>query len=159
LLVLDPSYATRNVFDAACHLAGIRPSIMLEARSVNALLAMAEAGHGIAIIPSVLKIDPARIRTRPVTHRHELLELTAAVIWDRRRMSSRHADQFADLLTAHVRESYPPPAVPAGPRAKPSAHKGAHRTTRSGAASLRRDRAGATPPTGRSPTSAAPRSR
>jgi DNA-binding transcriptional LysR family regulator len=159
LLVLDPSYATRNVFDAACHLAGIKPSIMLEARSVNALLALAEAGHGIAIIPSVLKIDPARIRTRLVTHRRELLELTAAVIWDRRRMHSRHADQFADLLTAHVREFYPPPAVSAGPGAKPSARKGAHRATRPGPAALRRDRSSATPPAGRSPTKAAPRSR
>jgi DNA-binding transcriptional LysR family regulator len=101
------------VFDAACHLAGFKPSILFEGRSVNTLLAMAEAGHGIAIIPSVLKIDPARIRTMLVTHRRETLQLTVAVIWDKRRMPSRHADQFADLLAAYIRESYPPARVPA----------------------------------------------
>jgi DNA-binding transcriptional LysR family regulator len=139
LLLLDPSYATRNVFDAACHLAGVKPSIVLEARSVNALLAMAEAGHGIAVVPSVLKIDPGRVRTMLVTHRRALLELTVAVIWDKTRMPSRSAEQFADLLAAYIRETYPSPPMPAVPRAKPPARVGAHRAAaRSAVASLRR---------------------
>jgi DNA-binding transcriptional LysR family regulator len=136
LLVLDPSYATRNVFDAACHLADFKPSILFEGRSVNTLLAMAEAGHGIAIIPSVLKVDPAKIRTMLVTHRREPLQLTVAVIWDKRRMPSRHADQFADLLATYIREAYQPVLAPAAPASKRAAPTGARRTRRAAVASF-----------------------
>ena len=112
LLVLDTSYATRNVFDAACHLADFKPNIYFESRSVNALLAIAAAGHGIAIIPSVLRTDPDQLRSLRVTHRGEPLELTAAVIWDRRRTPARHAEQFSSLLAGYIRDTYsPPPAV------------------------------------------------
>jgi DNA-binding transcriptional LysR family regulator len=135
LLVLDQSYATRNVFDAACHLAGFKPSILFEGRSVNTLLAMAEAGHGIAIVPSVLKIDPARVRTMLVTHRRESLQLTVAVIWDKRRMPSRYADQFADLLAAYIRESYPTAFAPAAPASKREPQARARRARRAGMAS------------------------
>ncbi len=135
LLVLDRSYETRHVFDAACHLAGFKPTILFEGRSVNTLLAMAEAGHGIAIVPSVLKIDPAKIRTMLVTHRREPLQLTVAVIWDRRRMPSRYADQFADLMAAHIRECYPPPRVPSSPASKRLAQTGMRRTRRASVAS------------------------
>jgi DNA-binding transcriptional LysR family regulator len=135
LLVLDQSYATRNVFDAACHLAGFKPTVLFEGRSVNTLLAMAEAGHGIAIIPSVLKTDPARIRTMLITHRRESLQLTVAVIWDKRRMSSRYADQFADLLAAYIRESYPPVHTPAAPAPRQPARRGTRRVQRAAMAS------------------------
>ena len=111
LLVLDTSYATRNVFDAACHLADFKPNIYFESRSVNALLAIAAAGHGIAIIPSVLRTDPDRLRTLRVTHRGEPLELTAAVIWDRRRTPARHAEQFSGLLAGYIQDTYSPPPV------------------------------------------------
>jgi DNA-binding transcriptional LysR family regulator len=107
LLVLDRSYATRNVFDAACHLADVKPSIFFESRSVGALLAMAERGHGVAIVPSVLKNLPADIGTKLVTHRDEPLPLKVAVIWDRRRTTSRHAEQFAHLLAEYVSQAYP----------------------------------------------------
>jgi DNA-binding transcriptional LysR family regulator len=140
LLVLDPSYATRNVFDAACHLAGFKPTILFEGRSVNTLLAMAEAGHGIAIVPSVLKIDPARIRTMLVTHRREPLQLAVAVIWDKRRMPSRHADQFADLLAAYVRETYPPAPGPTPLVSKRPVRAADGRTRRAGVASSPRNR-------------------
>ena len=135
LLVLDQTYATRNVFDSACHLAGFKPTILFEGRSVNTLLALAEAGHGIAIIPSVLKVDPSKVRTMLVTHRRESLQLTVAVIWDKRRMPSRYADQFADLLAAYIRESYPPVHVPAAPAPRPSPQRGARRAQRAGMAS------------------------
>jgi DNA-binding transcriptional LysR family regulator len=135
LLVLDPSYATRNVFDAACHLAGFKPTILFEGRSVNTLLAMAEAGHGIAIIPSVLKVDPLKVRTMLITHRRESLQLTVAVIWDKRRMPSRYADQFADLLAAYIRESYPPAHVPAAAAPRHPPRRGARRVQRAGVAS------------------------
>src|SRR5712671_539014 len=49
LLLLDSSFLVRNTFDAACRLAGLKPNIFIESRSPQGLLALAEAGHGVAI--------------------------------------------------------------------------------------------------------------
>jgi DNA-binding transcriptional LysR family regulator len=68
------------VYDAACRLSDLKPRMVFESRSVNTLLAMAEAGHGVAIIPSALRTDPKRIATRPVAHRQKPLELNLALI-------------------------------------------------------------------------------
>ena len=56
LLLPNTSYATRHLFDAACRLADVRPLVRLESGSSRTLLALAEAGHGIAIIPSILRL-------------------------------------------------------------------------------------------------------
>src|SRR3954469_17994356 len=53
LLLLDTSFGVRATFDAACRLAGITPQVFFESRSPHTLLALAEAGHGVAIVPSV----------------------------------------------------------------------------------------------------------
>jgi DNA-binding transcriptional LysR family regulator len=108
LLLLHRTFATRNVFDAGCDLAGFKPNIFIESRSINALLALAEAGHGIAIIPSIHRVDPARIRTSLVMHRREPLPLNLSVIWDiRRAPPMRYVQPFAELLSAYIRETYP----------------------------------------------------
>lgn len=107
LLLLDQSYATRNVFDGACKVAGVKPHVLLECGSPHALVALAEAGHGMAIIPSLLRSDPARLRIMHVTHRRAPLEIPLAVLWDKRRTLPQHAEGFADLLAAHIRGVFP----------------------------------------------------
>ena len=42
----------RRLFNAACRLADVEPNILLESRAPHTLLALAEAGQGVAIIPS-----------------------------------------------------------------------------------------------------------
>lgn len=103
LLVLDTSYATRGVFDAACRLARLRPNIAVESSSAHVLAALAEVGHGVAIIPSILKVDPWKLRVMRVTHRRAPLHLALAVMWDRRRTLPRYAEEFADLMDQHIR--------------------------------------------------------
>ena len=51
-LLLRRGFLTREMFDHACRKAGIRPRIVLESDSPHALVAMVEAGHGIAILSS-----------------------------------------------------------------------------------------------------------
>ncbi|MET0632407.1 MAG: LysR family transcriptional regulator [Xanthobacteraceae bacterium] len=109
LLLPNPSYATRNVFDAACRLAGVRPNVLVESSAAHALLALAEEGHGVAVIPSVLRTDRSPVRIMRVTHRREPLHITVAVLWDRRRTLPHYAEGFSELLAAHVREMYPTP--------------------------------------------------
>lgn len=64
-LVLRRGFLTREMFDHACRKAGIRPRIVLESDSPHALVAMVEAGHGIAILSS--SAANAIHSTRPVT--------------------------------------------------------------------------------------------
>jgi len=56
LLQATDDFAMRRSFDSTCRLAGFTPNYVLECRSPHALLAMAQAGHGVAIIPSALRI-------------------------------------------------------------------------------------------------------
>jgi LysR family nitrogen assimilation transcriptional regulator len=71
LLLLDPGYSIRRLFDAACGLAGVEPNIVLESRAPHTLLTLAEAGQGVAIIPSVLRTDRHTLRIVRVTHRRK----------------------------------------------------------------------------------------
>lgn len=107
LLLLSRSHATRSAFDAACQLANVRPSIFGESASPRALLQMAEAGHAVAVVPSILQRDLGRLRVRAVTYRGDPLLLNLAVLWDRQRMLPRHAQAFSDLLAEHIRELFP----------------------------------------------------
>jgi LysR family nitrogen assimilation transcriptional regulator len=106
LLLPHQSYATRSIFDAACRLAGVAPNVQVESGAAHALLALAAAGHGVAIIPSILRPDPNMLRTLRVTHRRKELQIELAVLWDRRRSFAHHAETFAKLLTRHVREVF-----------------------------------------------------
>ena len=75
----------RRNFDAACRLAGFTPNNVLECRAPHALLAMAEAGHGVAIIPSALRIHRYRVRVLRVTYRGKPLNEPLTVLSDKRR--------------------------------------------------------------------------
>jgi DNA-binding transcriptional LysR family regulator len=107
LLVLDAEYVFRRNFDAACRLAGVRPNIAYESRTPHTLLAMAESGHGVAIVPSVLRTDRYRLRIVAVSYRGEPLQERLAIYWDRRRSLPPYAEAFCDMLGAHMREVFP----------------------------------------------------
>ncbi len=67
LLVLETSYVFRRNFDAACRLAGVSPNIVYESRTPHTLVVMAESGHGVAIIPSVLRTSGLPLRLAAIT--------------------------------------------------------------------------------------------
>jgi DNA-binding transcriptional LysR family regulator len=107
LLLPNASFATRSIFDAACRLAGVRPSVFVESAAAHALLALAEAGHGVAIIPSILRTDRRHLRTLRVTHGRQPLQIALGVLWDRRRTLPRCAADLPGLLAEHIREQFP----------------------------------------------------
>jgi DNA-binding transcriptional LysR family regulator len=107
LLLLNSSYATRNVFDAACQIAGIRPNVFAESGAPHVLLQLAEAGHGVAILPSILSAEHSRFNIKRVTYRGDLLHLKLAVLWDRHRTLPHFAQEFSDLLAEHIRRAFP----------------------------------------------------
>jgi DNA-binding transcriptional LysR family regulator len=107
LLLLDPSFVVRKSFDAACRLANLKPNIFLESHTPHTLLALAEAGHGVAIIPSQLRIRYHKLRIVGVTYRGKPLRQGMLILWDKRRPRSGYATAYCEMLAKHVREIFP----------------------------------------------------
>jgi len=107
LLQTGTEYVIRRMFDAACRLAGFEPDNVLESRAPHALLAMAEAGHGIAVIPSALSIARYRLNVARITYRRKAVSAPLALLYDRRRPQPAYAAAFADMLASHVRDIWP----------------------------------------------------
>jgi LysR family transcriptional regulator, nitrogen assimilation regulatory protein len=107
LLLLESGYSIRRTFDAASRLSGLQPNILLESRSPHTLLALAEAGRGVAIIPSAVRIDRYTLRFVWVTQRHKPLQAPAAAQWIKRRALPAYAKEFCKLLGEYMREVGP----------------------------------------------------
>jgi DNA-binding transcriptional LysR family regulator len=107
LLQISTEFVIRKTFDAACRLAGLVPNILLESRAPHALLAMAEAGHGVAIIPSALRTHHYRLRIVRVTYGGRALLEPLTMLSDKRRPLPRYAAAFCEMLAEHVREVFP----------------------------------------------------
>lgn len=125
LLLLDGSFSVRRTFDAACRLAGLKPNILFESRAPHTLLALAQAGHGVAIIPSALRTDRYDLQLAGVCYRGRPVREPLAVFWDRRRPLPRYATAFCEMWAAHVHEVFPisRPSEPKGVRRKAGERK------------------------------------
>jgi DNA-binding transcriptional LysR family regulator len=107
LLLMDSGFVIRKTFDAACRLARLKPNILIESRAPSNLLALAEAGHGVAIIPSVVPTHRYTLRVMRITRERKPLQEPLSVAWDKRRVLPRYARDFSELLAAHMRERFP----------------------------------------------------
>lgn len=107
LLLLTPSFEVRKSFDGACRLAGFTPRIFMESRAAHTLLTLAEAGHGVAIVPAVLPIHRYRLNIARITHRGRALQEPLTVLWDGQRVLAPYATSFCELLDAYMREVFP----------------------------------------------------
>jgi DNA-binding transcriptional LysR family regulator len=109
LLLPDSSFAVRKTFDAVCNLARLKPDILIESRAPHTLLAFAEAGHGVAVIPSGLRTHRYTLRSVRITYKGEPLREELAVVWGKRRVLPGYATEFSKLLAAHTRGASPSP--------------------------------------------------
>jgi DNA-binding transcriptional LysR family regulator len=107
LLLLDAGFGVRRTFDAVCRLAGLKPNILIESRAPSNLLALAEAGYGVAIIPSVVPTHRYALHTVRIAHAGKPLREPLGVVWDKRRVLPRYAQDFAELIAAHARKLFP----------------------------------------------------
>jgi DNA-binding transcriptional LysR family regulator len=107
LLLLTSNFVFRRVFDAACRLAHVSPNIFIESRTPHTLLTLAEAGHGVAIIPSQLRASHYRLRIVAVTYRGRPLRTPMVILWDKQRPLPRYATAYCEMLADYVREIFP----------------------------------------------------
>jgi DNA-binding transcriptional LysR family regulator len=80
---------------------------VLECRSPHALLAMAQAGHGVAIIPSALRIHRYVLRRLRILYRGKPLSEPMTVLYDKRRPMPSYARAFCDMLARHAKQVFP----------------------------------------------------
>jgi DNA-binding transcriptional LysR family regulator len=107
LLLMDGGFGFRRAFDAASRMAGLKPIVMFESRNPHTLLALAEAGHGVAIVPSQLQCHRYRLRIVGLTYRGRPLREALTISWDKRRPLPRFAIDYCGMLAAYMREIFP----------------------------------------------------
>lgn len=107
LLLLRRTFMTRQLFDGACQVAHITPRVMLESGSPHCLLALVERGHGVAIIPSTVRLLRRRQKIIRLQHDGRQLGLWMSVIWDPRRYMTQAAKIFIEEAYRFTRQQYP----------------------------------------------------
>jgi DNA-binding transcriptional LysR family regulator len=74
----------------------------------HTLLTMAEKGHGVAIVPSALRIDRyPLLRIAQVTYQDKALREPLAIFWEKRRPLPAYAAAFCEMLAEYPREVFP----------------------------------------------------
>ena len=119
LLLLESTLAVRQTFDAICRLAGLTPDIFLESTAPSNLLALAEAGHGIAIISSLVQTRRYKLRIIRMTHDRKPIREPLVLVNDRRRSLPRYVDDFRTLLAQHMSRYFTMPRSSGARRRQP----------------------------------------
>jgi DNA-binding transcriptional LysR family regulator len=107
LLLLEPSFIVRSIFDAGCRLAGIEPQVGVESRAPHTLLALAEVGYGVAVISSVLPTHRYALNSFRIVHNGRPLQMPMAILWDKRRTLPAFARLFCEAFDGYAREVFP----------------------------------------------------
>jgi LysR family cyn operon transcriptional activator len=107
LLRLSSSFASHGWFEAACHVAHIRPHVLLESVAPQTLIALARTGHGVAVLPSPVKIPRSGVRAAVLLHRGVPIGRWTVLAWDSQRFLPPYAVQFVEELVVHCRHGYP----------------------------------------------------
>jgi DNA-binding transcriptional LysR family regulator len=103
VLLVGREFAARAIFDAACRMARFTPNVRFEGSTPHTLAALAEGGHGVAIVPGTLDYKRKHVQVLRLQFRGEPVVLPLAIHWDDRRPLARHAQDFPALFSAHVR--------------------------------------------------------
>jgi LysR family cyn operon transcriptional activator len=106
VLLLRPEFGNRAWFDSACQVARIRPRILLESASAHALVALARAGQGIAIIPSTVLCGDG-VHVAALLEGKRAIGRWVAATWDPRRFQPVYATTFVRELAAWTQRAYP----------------------------------------------------
>jgi LysR family nitrogen assimilation transcriptional regulator len=85
MLLLEQGLFARAVLEDACRVEGVSVPAVLESTGPHSLIALARAGHGIAVVPSTLKFDVSGVRVVPLVAKGKPLGRWIVVAWDRKR--------------------------------------------------------------------------
>jgi DNA-binding transcriptional LysR family regulator len=127
LLLLHREFATRQILDGAFQLARVSPRVALESGDPHCLVALAEAGHGVAIVPSTFQLPRGTFRNALLVHGTVSLGFWVSVVWDPRRFLPPYGERFVTELVEYTRHTHPgkrfeqlAPTAPSSPGQGPS---------------------------------------
>jgi LysR family cyn operon transcriptional activator len=126
LVLLRDDFASRDWFETARRIAGIRPRVLLESSAPHAAIAVAHAGLGVAIVPSTVRLATGRVTGRvcaiPLVQRGVPIGRWLRAAWHPERRVARYVAAFIDELAIDCRQRYPGCAVRrrAGPLPRPA---------------------------------------
>jgi DNA-binding transcriptional LysR family regulator len=106
LLLLHRGFGTRDLFDAACHMAHIQPNIFLESSAPATLLALAKAGCGVAILPGTASLPRSGLTIQKLVQEGTPVEFRLAVHWNPQRFFPPYAERFVEVLSAIAAKEY-----------------------------------------------------
>ena len=107
LLLLSRDFGTRQLFDAACRITHLRPRCVLESTEPHSLITLAEAGHGIAVVPSTVRFMSKKTRIMPILQNGKSLGTWSTVAWDARRILPAYGVGFVEELDVYSRRTFP----------------------------------------------------
>ena len=107
LLLLHRTFVSREWVDTAYSAAHIRPRIVLESGAPHTIIALAGAGHGIAVVPSTVVVPRTNVRGVPLTQGSAAIGQWLSVGWDAHRFLAPFAEQFIQELAAYCERVHP----------------------------------------------------
>lgn len=94
-------------FDTACHIARIKPRVILESAMPYALMAPARTGNDVAIVPSNVRVPRGSVAVLPLVHRGASIGKWTFVFWHKQRYLPPYAERFIAELASYSRHNYP----------------------------------------------------
>jgi DNA-binding transcriptional LysR family regulator len=95
ILTLSRGFMTRQIFDEACAAAGVRPRFFLESASPHTLVALAQKGHGVAVLSSSASVRPQMDRAVRLVLNDRPIGRMVSAIWNPKR---HQPAGFTDLI-------------------------------------------------------------
>jgi DNA-binding transcriptional LysR family regulator len=81
--------------------------VLFESVAPQTLIALARTGHGVAVVPSPVRIPRAGVRAAVVVHRGVSIGRWTVAAWAPQRFLPPYAVQFVEELVARCEEDYP----------------------------------------------------
>ena len=106
LLLLHSGYGSRTLFDAACRVARIRTNVFLESNAPDTLLALVQAGCGLAVLPGTVLLPREGFTVRRLVQDGKAVEMPVVVHWNPRHFLPPYAESFAAELAQHARREF-----------------------------------------------------
>lgn len=106
LLLLMPGFGSRDLFDAACRVAGVQPRVLLQSAAAQTLLAFAREGAGTAVLPGSFAFGGRGLCVRRLELDGAPLEARVAVQWNPGRFLPAYAERFIALLAEQASLEY-----------------------------------------------------
>ena len=100
LLLLRRGYLTREVFESACQLAHLAPSVKHESDSLQTIVSLSRAGYGVGVVPGNALI---RGRFASLLQHGRQITLDVAAAWNPEAHLPQEIDELIDALADTMR--------------------------------------------------------